>query len=451
MRRAWPIVTLCVMFLISVPFVTPYLRGDGLGYYAWMASPITDGDLHFADEYSHGNEFVRRDVFNLDGSVRDAYKTKTGHLRNPWGAGAAIFWAPFFLVAQGISALLGGDLEGFSTTHLWLVAFGSALYAFMGIVISYAVCRRFFGKPASFVAALAVWGATSLPVYQYFLPFWPFAVGTFASALLVWLWMRAGWQPLRWFVVGVLGGLLASIHPVAVAWNLLPAASFVRRPPEAKGKQLKAATAWIAGGVTGMIPQLIGKGIVYGSPLHTGYQDEVNFLQPRFLKVFFGSDHGLFLWTPLAILAFVGLIVVARKHDRTLGWGLLAVFAGMSWIVAGHHTPELSSFGNRFFVLFTPGFLVGTAAIFEKLWARRRAVVVALAAALILWNALLAFQWAWGMTPKRSGTRWSVVLRNQFGPAERELAVAMKLFFTDRAAFLERVNAADLEEADPLG
>jgi hypothetical protein len=191
------------------------------------------------------------------------------------------------------------------------------------------------------------------------------------------------------------------------------------------------------------LPQLVGKAIFHGSPLASGYEVEWDFLRPDVARVLFGAQHGLISWTPVAGLALVGLVLTTRR-DRRLGLGLLAVFLGMLYMVAAYATPEQSSYGNRFFVLFVPGFVVGAAVVADAVWDRRKVIAVAVTGVLVVWNALFAFQWAWGLVPKRAPVDWGQMVRNQFTTAPRELVRAVGLFFTDRAALIQHVQEADL-------
>jgi hypothetical protein len=115
----------------------------------------------------------------------------------------------------------------------------------------------------------------------------------------------------------------------------------------------------------------------------------------------------------------------------------------MLYLVASYATSEQSSYGNRFFVLFTPGFVVGAAALFDALWSKR-AVLISVIAALAIWNALFMFQWAWGLVPKRGPVDWSEMARQQFTTAPTEFVRAVGLFFTDRGELLRIVEQRDL-------
>jgi hypothetical protein len=194
---------------------------------------------------------------------------------------------------------------------------------------------------------------------------------------------------------------------------------------------------------------MIGKAIVTGSPLDTGYRAEWRFLRPDLFRTLFGADHGALVWTPVLALALAGLVVVFRR-DRRLALGLLIVFAGMLYLVAAYGTYEQSSFGNRFLVWFTPGFVVGAAALADAAWSRR-GLALGLVAALIVWNALFMFQWAWGLIPKRGAVDWGVMTRQQITEAPSEMVRAVRLFFTDRGELIRIVQEQDLQNISSGG
>lgn len=440
--REHPVSWLIVAFALTIPLVTPYLRGDGMGYYAWLRSPIIDGDLDFANEFERGNPAFVDSTHTETGEIRPALRTGTGLVRNQWAVGAAILWSPFFVLGH-LSAAVGGQAtDGFSLPYRWWTGFGTALYAFGALLISALLVRRRTRSWAAVSAALVVWGASSLLVYQYFLPFWPFGAGAFVGAALLAVWWRPSWSWRRWGAMGVLSGLALIVHPVGVAWAAGPAASLLGLEQGAVRERARGASAFLAGLGLGVLPQLALKAVVHGSSFDTGYRVDLSLSELDFVRMLFGADHGLISWTPIAGVALVGLVLLAVR-DRRLGLGLLAVFGTMLSILAVYATYEQSSYGNRFFVLFTAGFVVGVAVLVDALWERRRHLVITAGALLVTWNLLFAFQWAWGMIPKRGPVEWDEVVANQVTEAPRELVRAAGLFWTDRGELIRRVQQTD--------
>ena len=451
-----PALLLLAAFLITAPFITPYLRGDGVGYYAWIASIATDGDVDFVDEYRQGDPSFKLGWFNEDGTVQSKQLLDNGLVLNQWNTGAAVTWIPFYATGTAASAALGSAGEpGFTAPTLWFVGFGTALMSFLSLLIGFRLVRGPFGTWPSVLAVIAVWLASSLPIYMYFLSFYPFGVGAFVGGLLLLAWHRtSGWAFRRWLLLGILGGFVTSVHPIAITWVVLPFAGLVWLDDGTRRERVRALAPFVLGGVIGYLPQMILKFAVFGSPLASGYYSDWNFLTPPVFKELFSADHGLISWTPIVLVALIGLLFV-RRRDRRLGDGVLLVFAAMLYMAAAYTTDEVSSYGNRFFVVFSPGFVIGVAGALAWVWERRRHawrwVATAGIALLIVWNVLFMFQWGWGLVPKRGPVDWGTVVSQQFTTAPREMVRAFKLVLTDRAELLRIVQENDLrnfEEGD---
>jgi len=113
--------------LASVLVVNPYVRGDGNGYYAWLASPIVDRDLDFRNQYRHADPLFRDYVIDADGQTQPGQATPTGHVINQWSIGPAVLWAPWFLAAHAVVSLTGADpQDGYAPIYLRAVAGGPA-------------------------------------------------------------------------------------------------------------------------------------------------------------------------------------------------------------------------------------------------------------------------------------------------------------------------------------
>lgn len=128
---------------------------------------------------------------------------------------------------------------------------------------------------------------------------------------------------------------------------------------------------------------------------------ETSFSPTAPLKMLFTLHRGLFLFTPLTLLATVGFVLLARRDRRnrafllTLGLsalGLLAIHSlwGSLWDGGG-------SFSQRYLTALFPFFLVGVAELVRR--RRRPAVaVLTLCAAWSLWIGLVDFNGFYGGT-----------------------------------------------------
>ena len=81
--------------------MNPWIRGDGVGYYAFARAPLIEHALNFTNDYLHANPSFRDPRVGEDGQPRKEFVTRTGHLDNHFTIGPALLWMPFLLVAHG--------------------------------------------------------------------------------------------------------------------------------------------------------------------------------------------------------------------------------------------------------------------------------------------------------------------------------------------------------------
>ena len=56
---------ICLIFLITLPLANPWVRGDGVGYYAYVRSLLIERNLNFEKDWQHGNESFVMSRINL--------------------------------------------------------------------------------------------------------------------------------------------------------------------------------------------------------------------------------------------------------------------------------------------------------------------------------------------------------------------------------------------------
>ena len=210
---------LLVVFILSLPLLNPWIRGDGVGYYAYARAPLIEHNLDFTHDYQSANESFREDRFDENGQIRAEFRTRTGHLDNHFTVGPAMLWSPFLLLAHAAVLLaqrLGSHVaaDGFSGPYRYAMAFATCLYGFLGLWLSFRLARKYTGPLWSFVATLAIWWASSLPVYMYFNPSWSHAHSAFVCALFLWYWdaTRERRTLSQWLILGLIVGLMLDVY-----------------------------------------------------------------------------------------------------------------------------------------------------------------------------------------------------------------------------------------------
>lgn len=395
---------LVALFLLTLPAVTPRLySSDEVQYFSYLRSLWFDHDLSFENEYRH---FYDRGIARTAGFEQTFLEplTPAGRRVNFGTIGSAILWAPFYAVADAgvrLARAAGAEVEadGYSQPYIAAVAYGSAVYGFLALLLSIGVARRITGHGIG--PALVVWLGTPLLFYMYAAPPYAHACSAFAVALFVTLWLRvrAEWRTAGIVALGATAALMAMVREQDAFFALGPAVDFVCRPSPAGGWRRRAAAA-LAGAAAFAIcfqPQLFAYEAINGhfSPSRLVAR-KMNWTAPHALQVLFSAEHGFFFWTPLAVVAIAGLVILAWRGSpahadgRRVGACALVMLLAQvyvsgsveSWTVAG-------AFGQRRFVALTVLLVLGLASV----WARSaraapalRYAVAAYAALGIWWN-----------------------------------------------------------------
>ena len=423
-----------VAFLLTLPLVNPYIRGEGNGHYAHLRSVALDHDLDFENEFRRGDpDFVSSTFRVADGHFRPRLKLPDGRARNQWAVGPALLWAPSFLQAHGVLLLLralGSDIstDGYSLAYRVACALATACYAFCGLLVARRAAARWAGPPAATVALIVLWLGSSLPVYTYLLPFYSHAPASFAVALFIGFWasrrplVRAG----DWVLWGALAGLMFAVEPLASALVSIAVAEWFR----SRRSRAPQGAAFVGGCLLGALPHFAVKWALFGSPLRIGTLTPYFWNAPRLGAVGFAAEHGLFAWTPVLLLAVIGLIWLGRRDPEAGAPLLIGVAAYYYAVACSQSWHGMSSFGNRHFVPLTPIFLIGLAVLIGQAHARLSsalpgpvawAALHAPLALLVAWNLGLAFQWGTGLVPRQGPVDFGVVARNQVTAVPRAI------------------------------
>jgi len=210
---------LAAIFLFSLLLMNPWVRGDGVGYYAYLRAPIIEHSLNFENDYRSANASFREPRLDENGNPKPGLRTPTGHLENHFTVGPAILWSPFFILAHGgvlLARALGFSVaaDGFSSPYRLAMAFATALYGFLALLLSFRLSRQYVDQWSALFATIAIWWASSLPVYMYFNPSWSHALSAFVVAFFLWFWhqTRSKRTTLEWLLLGAWTGLMLDVY-----------------------------------------------------------------------------------------------------------------------------------------------------------------------------------------------------------------------------------------------
>ncbi|MGC8960515.1 MAG: hypothetical protein ACP5OO_12175 [Chloroflexia bacterium] len=403
-KRA-PLILLLAFFLSLLLAFSPSLDADGIQYYAYLRSLALDGDLHFANEFSP--EMAALFPHVPSGLSRREAWTKTGYVKNFASVGPAVVWAPFFaighLLALGGRALgLPWTTDGYSEPYIALIGFASALSALVTLLLGYDLVRRLYGPAPGLLATLAAFLGTPLFYYAFYEPDFAHALASCGVTLFLYLWVRHWGErsPVRWFLLGLAAGWMSTLYWIDALFFLLPAGEalweasrILRGPASGRLREMGrlAGGIFLFGGAAllAFAPQMIVWKIIFGRFLtypQEGLATPAGFAP---LALLLSPLHGLLPWTPLAVLGMAGLFFLAREKRPWGIWVLLglALYFGYNATLESWHGG--GTFGLRRLTNAFPFFLLGIAALLERLRRWRTESAVAAALVSVFWSGMV--------------------------------------------------------------
>jgi hypothetical protein len=336
-------------------------------------------------------------------------------------------------MAHAFVLVSGGSADGYSLPYQLAIAFGSASYAFIGLLLVYRLCRSYFDPLVSSLAVLLIWFATSLTAYMYFMTSMSHACSLFAASLFIYLWKqtRQARSLAMWAALGGSAALMMlqrqqdALFTLVVVFEV--AAILVAAPASGRWKTLRAllppVTVFTLAGVVGYLPQVIAWRVIYGrTVLNVHYQstgNSMNWTSPHWFDVLFSSHHGLISWTPVVGGGLLGLSFLWRR-DRLLTLGLASVFLLQLYLLGGWGGDKYAggwdqgaAFGGRVFVSCGVIFALGLAALLHTLQAHVHIWQVSLGSGLlVIWNYIMLLQYGTGMIPRNGPISWLEVFHN---------------------------------------
>lgn len=426
---------------LTLALVSTKIRGaDEIEYFSHLRSFVFDHDLDFENEYQH---FYRANPQGLQAfkeTFLDRREPLTGRPINFAPIGSALVWSPFYLAADALvqRGLLKGPADGFSPAYTGAVAYGSALLGILGFWFSFWTLKRYLGvtEGLSLLSTLAVWFGTPAFYYLTVAPAFAHAPSIFAVSLLIFLWLRAREKDFvfDWILMGLAAGLAMLIREQGALFLIAPGMDLGLRL--LKGdirRSLERGVAVLGAAFLVFLPQLFAYHSLNGTFGPTKLvQRKMDFASPHFFDVLFSPGHGLLLWTPLLVVAFLGL---ARSMVRVGLVGAFLVVALLAQVyingsVLSWH--QAGAFGSRRFVdstvLFVIGFAFGLMVLTPKI--QRLVVVLAL-----WWNISLMVQFGLKIMDRQQ-LDWPGVLVRQVTVVPQRILGTARLYFTDPDALV---------------
>jgi hypothetical protein len=406
--------------------------GDGLGYYAWLRSALVDGDWDFANEFDEHNP--------LNHWVPDRNcTTPIGRRGNPYPIGMACVWAPAVITTHAVlrnSPLsLPWPADGYSLPYQLAVGLTTLSASLLGLVFLYGICRHYANARRAALAAASLYLGTTIAYYGSVESSMAHAVSMSVIAGLIWYWLHTygSLSARRWLLLGVLVGLAALLRTQLTLFASLPAgeALFCCVRTCQRRDIGRGVIGLCLAGLTSLLvftPQLYCWHCVYGHWLATPQVLAHNWYRPAIWSMLFSTDRSLFFWTPITLIACIGMLFYSvklpslrRSDDIAPGRGyqplvlLAGAFALQVYFLGSVLGPGVylgAAYGFRLLTEAVICLAPGLALLLGQKSRFRAWLLAAVCCVLVAWNMMLMRQYCLSLLPTADGASLATMIAN---------------------------------------
>lgn len=397
-----------VLFILSLAVSLPRVYAtDEVQYYAWLRSVWFDGDVDFANEYTMFDQLNPNSGIADSILKSDRIRAKTGLYGNIAPVGSALLWAPWFIASDALLRFMhiigiGLDIpaDGYSWPYQRAISYASAVYAFVGLLITYRMTQQWSSVFSARLATIGIWLATPLVFYMTIQMPFAHANGFFVTTCFIYSWLKTLQKPLAskwWAALGISAGGMFLVREQLILFAILPVTSVALTLVHYMRKQhvrvlWSDVRNWALAGVCaiGMLtPQIAAYWLVNGEPRPASeVSGKLNLCSPHAIDTLIDFDttpepicnvgpepvkiqpfsRGALVWSPILALAIVGMFLFAY-HSPMIGVPFLLAFTLQVWINGAFGTTwHLSgAFGFRRLIECSAMFVIGLAYLFTHL------------------------------------------------------------------------------------
>ena len=323
---------------------------DAAGYYVYLPIWFIYGNEANQFPDSIGNQIG--DGFHIN-SINNQITTK-------YPCGVAILETPFFLAAHLLAKISDHEANGFSKIYSYGLYVSGAVYCCFALFLISSFLSRHFSNLISFATPLLFFVSTNLYYYSIDAPGMSHIYSFFLFSLIIYITPSLITNPsLKYFTLFFLITALSILtRPTNIIMILFPLFYNVKNYSDFKLRlslirnKTKVVVIGILLSSVLFIPQLTfwyqttGKIIIYS------YQNEsfIYWKTPKLIEIWFSTNNGLFLYTPIILLSLSGINIMMRNKEW-IGFLIGFIFLATSYLFSSWWCWWFGcSFGARSFV-----------------------------------------------------------------------------------------------------
>jgi hypothetical protein len=192
------------------------LSWDVFGYYLWLPAKFIKDDF-WLDNIQWVKDVMAQHP--ISGSLYQAYIGPNGTWMYWFLLGMGIMYMPFFFIGHIWAKTGGYPADGFSWPYQISIAYGSVVYASIGLVFLWKVLRKYFKELVVCAILIILVAGTN---YLHFTAIGGSATANYLFTLLaalIWFTIRWHEKPsvIRSMIIGGLCGLIVIIKPSEIS------------------------------------------------------------------------------------------------------------------------------------------------------------------------------------------------------------------------------------------
>ena len=342
------VIFLTISLTKNTPHIETFLISDTNGYYTYLPAV-----------------FIHKDVHHLTVAEFPVMeKNEKGELFTRFTCGMAYFYLPFFLVAHLYAHIFHIQASGFSAPYCYAIIICGVFWAFVGLYVLKRLLMKYFSRTVTWLTLLCIALGTNFYYYAPVEPGMSHVYNFALFALIISITDQYYEHPTKCkaILAGAILGWITLTRPTNIAILLFLVLYKTTSFADIKArfvflkkhmKHIMIAAPFFA---AVMMPQLFYWKEMTGSWVTWSY-GSLGFpylKHPKIAEVLFDTQNGLFLYAPVLLFLFYGLIS-ERRDMRTNFLGVSIVFVVITYIFASWWAWWFGgAFGHRCYVDYYP-------------------------------------------------------------------------------------------------
>lgn len=349
--------------------------GDAFGYFAYLPATLIYGDVLTFEQTYEAREAEKGKPKPSDKAFYNETAQPNGHILNKYTCGVAIMASPFFLLAHILAEPLGFTANGFSKIYIFSFFLAGFCYVLWGLWILRKILLYYFEEREVAITLILFTLGSNLYYFTAYESVMSHSFLFFLYAQLMLSTIRFHETP-NWksaFLIGLCSGAITAIRPSEIISLIIPLVYgiydkttlldkivFIKN----NNKQIQLA---ILSFVLAGLPQMIYWKLCTGHFIFYSYEKEsFDFKHPHIFEGLFSYNNGWLSYSPIMILALVGIYFLSKSTKWKLVILLLLplhIYIIYSWWCWNY----INGIGSRPMVEVYPLLALGMAAFWHQL------------------------------------------------------------------------------------